>query len=190
MSSSKFWSLRSIKRVGSTLSCLTVGDDGYYTALADCEGLYHKELPRSAKIYVENLRCSLLKAYEIATRNRHYNVNISKIYYDRNIKPAQYQVGDLVLTDHVKIKVGLKHGLAHKYHGPFKILAKHPNNVDYLIRKADSPKARKILIHHNRLKKYFGQVDETPGLDISMRQLNCSVSMNNEKRAYNVFIQT
>ena len=29
---------------------LTVRDDGYYTTLVDCEGLYHKELPRSEKI--------------------------------------------------------------------------------------------------------------------------------------------
>ena len=44
--------------------------------------------------------------------------NIHKIYYDRNLNP--------VLTDHVKIKTGMKRGLAHKFHGPFKVLAKLP----------------------------------------------------------------
>ena len=56
-----------------------------YTALADCEGFYHKELPRSAKIYVEKLKFSLLKLHETDTKNRDYNMNISKIYYDRKI---------------------------------------------------------------------------------------------------------
>ena len=71
-------------------------------------------------------------------------MNIHKIYHDRNLRPIEYQEGDLILTDHVKIKIGLKHELAHKFHGPFIILAKHSNNVDYLIRKADSPHSRKL----------------------------------------------
>ena len=148
---------------------ITVGDDGCVTALADCEGLYHRELPRSAKIYVENLKASLLKVYQDASKNIDYNVNISKIFFDKNIKPTHYQVGDLVLTDHVKIKVGLRHELTHKYHRPFKILAKHPNGVDYLIRKEDSQRERKFLIHHNRLKKYFCKIDKVPGPDVSIR---------------------
>ena len=45
-------------------------------------------------------------------------------YYDRNLNPNEYHVNDLVLTDHVKIKTGMKRGLAHKFHGPFKVLAK------------------------------------------------------------------
>ena len=45
---------------------LTVGEEGYFTALADCDGVYHKELPVSAKRYVENLKKHLLKIYKSA----------------------------------------------------------------------------------------------------------------------------
>ena len=34
---------------------LTVGEHGCVVALADCDGLYHKELPLSAKIYVRKM---------------------------------------------------------------------------------------------------------------------------------------
>ena len=65
------------------------------------------------------------------------------------------------------IKVGLKHGLAPKFHGPFRIIAKHHNNVEYLIRKADAPKTRKFLIHNNRLKRYFGREEGLQGADVN-----------------------
>ena len=138
----------------------------------------------SAKRYVQNLKKTLLKVYKSAGTNRDYNMAITKVFYDRNVKPESYEIGDLVLTDHVKIKVGLKHGLAHKYHGPFRVLAKHHNTVDYLIKKADSPKARKFLIHHNRLKRYFGQIDDVSGADVSLRELNLSIGELSHKRAY------
>ena len=109
-------------------------------------------------------------------------MNVAKIYYDRNIKPVEYKIGSLVLTDHVKIKVGLKHGLSHKFHGPFTVLAKHHNNVDYLIRKVDALKARKFLIHHNRLKRYF-VVEGTYGADVNSQQLNRSEHAS-QKRTY------
>ena len=43
--------------------------------------------------------------------------------------------------------------------------------MDYLIRKADSLHSRKFLIHYNRIKRYFGQVDENAGADVDVKQL-------------------
>ena len=119
---------------------------------------------------MRNLKKTLQKIYENANKSRDYNMNVAKIYYDRNIKPVEYEIG-------------LKHGLAHKFHGPFTVLAKHHNNVDYLIRKADAPKARKFLIHHNRLKRYFGTVEGTYGADVNSQQLNRSEHAS-QKRTY------
>ena len=150
---------------------LTVNDGGYVTTLADCEGLYNKELPESATRHVNNLKTKLIKVYNKASNNRDYNMNIHKIYYDRNLNPNEYHVNDLVLTDHVKIKTGIKRGLAHKFHGPFRVLAKLPNGVDYLIRKADSQNSKRFVIHNNRLKKYFGTANEGSHNDEDMRTI-------------------
>jgi hypothetical protein len=136
---------------------ITVIDNDNVIILADCETLYETELPLSAIVYVRNLKQNLIECYEQVRFNRNYQMNVAKIYYDRNIKPKQYKIGDLVLTDHVKIKTGLKHGMAHKYHGPFVVVQIHSNGVDYIIRKADTKNGKKFMIHHNRLKKYFGR---------------------------------
>ena len=79
----------------------------------------------------------------------------------------------------------MKRGLAHKFHGPFKVLAKLPNGVDYLIRKADSQNSRKFVIHHNRLKKYFGTANEGSHNDVDMRTIKTEGTTTRQgKRTY------
>ena len=58
-----------------------------------------------------------------------------KTRHDRQIRKFEYQAGDLVLCDHPRLKRGLASGLAHKYYGPFRIVEKRPNNVDYVLKR-------------------------------------------------------
>ena len=57
--------------------------------------------------------------YSLVCSNRDLKMDKAKIRHDRNIRKFTYEIGDLVLADHVKIKKGLTSGLAHKYYGPF-----------------------------------------------------------------------
>ncbi|RMZ97678.1 hypothetical protein BpHYR1_033445, partial [Brachionus plicatilis] len=90
------------------------------------------------------------------------------IRHDRNIRKFEYEVGDFVLTDHVQLKKGLSCGLAHKYHGPFENMAKHPNRVNFVIKRVNQKRSKAFLIHKNRLKKYFGHFNESQ--DIAANQ--------------------
>ena len=79
-------------------------------------------------------------------------MNRSKRNYDRKLKKPNYEIGDLVLCSHPRIARGLARGLAPKYHGPFEIVGKHSNKVDYLIKPLNKTKAHAKLIHINNLK--------------------------------------
>ncbi|CAF0975241.1 unnamed protein product [Brachionus calyciflorus] len=120
--------------------------------------------------------------YHLAAKNRNLVMDRSKIRHDKKIKKYEYNIGDLVLTDHVKLKKGLCSGLAHKYYGPFIVVGKHPNNVNYVIKRRDSKKAKKFLIHKNRLKLYFGHYEEYVGnLSKSDSSLNVTPTFSNNK---------
>ena len=80
----------------------------------------------------------------------------AKMYYERNLRKFDYENGELVLSDHPKIKEGDGHGFAHKWYGPFIIVKKLENGLDYIILRYDSKKKKLQVIHGNRLKKYYG----------------------------------
>jgi hypothetical protein len=80
--------------------------------------------------------------------------------------------------------------LAHKYYGPFLVIGKHPNAVNYIIQRINSKKSKKIMIHKNRLKLYFGHyldyvatsdrsIIEDMQSPIRMRQERVAGSTNN-----------
>ena len=140
-----------------TENVISIDDNNTIVTVTDKIEEYDKKLPQLGRDYMNNLKKNIKIAHEQALKNRNIYMNKAKIIYDRKIKPYEYKVGDLVLSDHPQLKIGQTHGLAHKYHGPFQILNK-VNQVDYLITRADKPGDRKFIIHHNRLKKYFGDI--------------------------------
>ena len=81
----------------------------------------------------------------------------AKLLYDRKARPSSYEAGDLVLASHPQIKTGFSKGLAHRAHGPF-IVIERVGDVDYLIKKAEAKRARKLLIHYNNLRAYHGRI--------------------------------
>ncbi|RNA18648.1 gap-Pol poly [Brachionus plicatilis] len=94
-------------------------------------------------------------SYKIAATNRYIKMEKSKIDFDRRFKKVNYNIGDFVLCDHPKLKKGLSQGIARKFYGPFVVVGKNYNNVDYLIRFASKPKSKIKQVHKNRLKFYF-----------------------------------
>ena len=115
--------------------------------------------PESIK-YCENQENKFKQMYSIANRNKDILMDRTKIRHDRNIKKFSYEVGDLVLADHVKLKKGVCSGLAHKYYGPLVVVGKHPNNVNYVVKNLQKKKSKNFLIHKNRLKRYFGHFED------------------------------
>ena len=94
--------------------------------------------------------------FTIAKKNKELSMDKAKIDHDRNIKKAKYEIGDLVLTDHPQLAVGISSGLAHRYWGPFRIIAKNSNGVNYSIQRHKSKNKKIYQIHVSRLKTYYG----------------------------------
>ena len=100
------------------------------------------------------------KVFKTASENRNNVMTKAKIRHDRNIRKFEYEEGDLVLCDHPRLKKGLAKVLAHKYYGPFQIMKKNTNQVDYVIKRLGSPGEKSFQVHKNRLKIYFGNDKE------------------------------
>ncbi|CAF0912934.1 unnamed protein product [Brachionus calyciflorus] len=123
--------------------------------LMDHDDILNPKVTPTAVDFCDKQIETFKEIYEQVIVNRNIIMDKAKLRHDRKIKKFEYEVGDLVLTDHVQLKKGLSSGLVHKYHGPFTFIGKHPNGVNYVIRKLDGKRSRSFLIHKNRLKQYF-----------------------------------
>jgi hypothetical protein len=128
---------------------------GEITVLEDVNNVCEANLPAVASNYLRELKEKLAESYRVAELNRNITMEKAKINFDRQIKKSNYNVGDLVLCDHPKLKKGLSQGIAHKYYGPFVVVGKNDNGCDYFIRLASNPRAHIKQIHNNRLKMFF-----------------------------------
>jgi hypothetical protein len=117
------------------------------------EGLNQDQL--MVNVYVEELKTRLQEVYQHAENCRDLKVEKSKIYHDRNIRPVSYEPEDLVLLNKPQVKKGQSKKLAPKWEGPFKIVEK-VGQVNYRIKRLNQPKSKIKLVHHNRLKRFFG----------------------------------
>lgn len=117
---------------------------------------FEQNLPVQASEYLYYLQSHLKTVFKHAQMNRDIKMEKAKWRHDRQIKKFEYEVGDLVLTDHPRLKKGLSSGLAHKFYGPYEIIAKNLNGVDYTIKRLGTKKTKFFQIHKSRLKIYFG----------------------------------
>jgi hypothetical protein len=117
-----------------------------------------QKLPSAVREYMHDLQNRLNHSFAVLNLNKAKRMAQAKAYYDRRNKKAVYEVGDLVLWNHPKLKKGLARSLAPKYYGPFQIIAKYKNGCDYLIKQFGHPRARLKQIHHNRLIAYHKEV--------------------------------
>ena len=105
--------------------------------------------PASYAVDVQN---KLIRIFELVRSNSDVNVNKFKFYHDRNIRSQSYEVGDYVKKLNVTNSTGLTKKLLPKFVGPYEILEKI-GEVDYVIRLASKPRARKTTVHVNRLRR-------------------------------------
>ena len=139
-----------------------------------------EKFPLIVKQFVNELETRMKYNFELLTKNKLTNMNRSKRNYDRKLKKPNYEIGDLVLCSHPRIARGLARGLAPKYHGPFEIVGKHSNKVDYLIKPLNKTKAHAKLIHINNLKTYYKRsIDENKAKESSSEH-----ELQPAKRAY------
>ena len=133
-----------------------IDEEGEVTYLRDVFEPHSEKVPEEARQYVRQLKTQLKKAYDIAAMNRDYAMNQAKIIHDRKAYPDHFSVDDLVLVAHPAILSGHSRGLARRYHGPFTII-KRIGPVNYLLTQTSLPDAKRMIIHQNNLKKYFGR---------------------------------
>ena len=74
---------------------------------------YKKNIPQETLEYIIKIKQQMATIYEKAQLNRDVVMDRAKIDHDRNIKKRSYEIGDLVLTDHPQLAVGLSSGIAH-----------------------------------------------------------------------------
>jgi hypothetical protein len=158
-----------------------INEVGEVTVLEDHSEIANINAPIVAKNYLIELRTKMRNCFATAETNRNIRMNKAKINHDRNIRRHIYHVGELVLTDHPRIKKGLSHGLALKLHGPFKIIAVNENKCDYFIQLAGAKKAKIYQVHQNRLAKYFHAGRPFTASDHSENK----DEKENKKRTYN-----
>jgi hypothetical protein len=129
------------------------------TRLPDLVSCYNEKLPVIALDYCTNLQNRFRTVFAHASSSREIAVERFKFNYERRLNPVTYCVGDLVLTDHPQLKIGRLSGIAHRFHGPF-VVTECVGKVNYIIRSLVKRRAKKFMIHHNRLKKYFGRYND------------------------------
>lgn len=102
------------------------------------------EEPADIHEYVIDLRDKMEECYHTVRKNLKASAERQKRDYDSRIIEYSYQVGDIVYK-----KEGAGKKLDEKYTGPF-IITKCLSPAVYEIQ----GKTRKLVIHHDRLKKY------------------------------------
>lgn len=162
--------------------------------IPDCTHLEIEEkFPLEAREYVRDLRQNMGNNIKLLEKNRLFAITKHKEIYERNLKRFSYKIGDWVLCNHPQIKKGLSRGLAPRYHGPFIIVGKYSNGLDYLIRPHNQPRARVKAIHFNNLKIYHRRghptdhikIDPTADIDIAIPSKRTYIKNVNNPRWQN-----
>lgn len=99
--------------------------------------------------YLMELRQRLHLSHKEARDHLEKSKAIYKHYYDRTLKPVNFNVGDQVLLQNEQVKKGTSRKLTPSWLGPFLVEAVEGVNVVIKIGR----KTQKV--HMNRLKKYF-----------------------------------
>ncbi|RNA04353.1 hypothetical protein BpHYR1_052275 [Brachionus plicatilis] len=131
--------------------------------LEDHGDMLNNKVKRQAVEFLKKQKENLEQIFTTAVKNRDIVMDKAKIRHDRLIRKFEYELGDLVLTDHVQLKRGQCSGLAHKYFGPFKIVGKNANGVNYLIQDLNSKCKNVFNINKSGFKIYFGSIKQHMG---------------------------
>ncbi|XP_037779144.1 uncharacterized protein LOC119575564 [Penaeus monodon] len=102
---------------------------------------------KNAYQYVLDLRAKLEESAQLASSHANLNSKLYRTYFDRGAKARSLAVGDEVLvllpTTHNKLTMQWK--------GPYPVIKRHDNGVDYLIK----VKGKTKFYHINMMKKFI-----------------------------------
>ena len=90
--------------------------------IPELDGISQEELV--VKVYVQELREYLTEVFKSVQDTRDIKVEKSRIYHDRNLKPVEYRMDDLVLLNKPQVKKGQSKKLSPKWEGPYIIMEK------------------------------------------------------------------
>ena len=138
----------------------------------DASHVEENEVSINYNEFAADLQSSLQDAFKRVSESRDLKMNKAKLIYDRQIRSPNFEIGDRVLVLDSASKVGRNKKLSHRWEGPYKILSKI-NDTNYRIQKIGNK--RKIVIHRNRLKRFFGPKEEVY-LDAKPKMKNQSTS--------------
>ena len=88
---------------------------------------------------------------------------MAKRYYDRHTKLEQFSKGDFVYTHDPTHKRSKTRKFSYQYRGPFKV-EQRISPLIYKVRMADGSSA---VIHINRLKKAYEQVNDESAIPLN-----------------------
>ena len=109
---------------------------------------------KPAHSYLTNLQRNMSDIHKTAQKNLIDSMEKRKMYADRKLNYTTYSKGDLVLLREFACKPGLKPKLMkYRWTGPWTIDAVR-GPVNYRVTRKLRGKKKRVLVHHDRLKKY------------------------------------
>ena len=103
--------------------------------------------------YIKDLKIQLKEIVNKVTKYLEISRKNMMTQYNKNIRCFDYSPGEKVWIRKKHYKPGENRKLAPRYAGPYHIVEKMPNGVNYRIILSNG---KESIIHHNRLKKYTG----------------------------------
>ncbi|CAC5407508.1 unnamed protein product [Mytilus coruscus] len=110
-------------------------------------------------VETEDLRKGLWNIHEVAREKMKHASNRQKRQYDTKVHSRQYRVGDAVWIFNPLRRKGLSPKLQPHWIGPYIIKIVY---TDLIYKIARQYGLKEIVIHHDRLKPYFGSLDTVP----------------------------
>jgi hypothetical protein len=104
---------------------------------------------------LENLKSSLLKAYEKVRLNNRKAHQKNKAYYDKKAKERTFEGHDRVYLFYTARKPGRCHKFRSFWKGPFIVVQKLSDSNYKIVDK----KGKEFVVHNSRLRKLY---DQTP----------------------------
>ena len=117
------------------------------------------------KDYVEETHDVMKRTWDVVIKHLHLSKEKMAQYYNKNVRYNDLQPGDKVWLKARYVKAGENRKLAPKRDGPWTVLRKMQNNVNFEIKNDKSSKTS--IVHHDRLKPLRGSnTPRTPTTDV------------------------
>ena len=110
-------------------------------------------LPPNYQEYIDKLLDKMHKNHELRRNKLLTSSNHQKKNYDHRKNKVDFKRGEAVLLQNTTKRKGISPKLQARWDGPFLVLGLVSDFV-YKIQK--SPKSKKLIVHHDRLKKFHG----------------------------------